>query len=146
MSTSRISSHVATALSLAGAAFITYVGIRYVTVPAIEAPGFGLRVAPTGEAADFLNTKGVRDIGSGLLIVALLAARQRYALGIAMLATSVIPVGDMLTILRHSGSTAMAFGVHGVTAALVAATGVLLLREGRPARIASPAMTPAAVR
>ncbi|GAB0106124.1 DUF4267 domain-containing protein [Nocardia sp. JMUB6875] len=131
MSTSRIASHVATALSLAGAAFITYVGIRYLTVPAIEAPGFGLRVTPTGEAADFLNTKGVRDVGSGVLIVALLAARQRYALGVAMLATAVIPVGDMLTILRHSGSTAMAFGVHGFTAALVAATGFLLLREGR---------------
>ncbi|GAB2507188.1 DUF4267 domain-containing protein [Nocardia heshunensis] len=132
MFTSRLTSRIATTLALAGAGFITYIGVRYLSDPQAMGPTFGLRVAPTGEAADFLNVKGVRDVGSGLVIVALLAARQRYATGIAMLALAAIPTGDMLTVLRHDGSTATAFGVHGVTAALVAATGLLLVKEGRP--------------
>ncbi|MEC3916580.1 DUF4267 domain-containing protein [Nocardia sp. CDC160] len=128
-----LAARINNALALGGAAFITYIGVRYLAAPAAEAPGFGMPVAPTGAAADFLNVKGVRDLASALLIVTLLATRQRRALGTAMLVTATIPVGDMLTILRHGGSTAMAFGVHGLTAALVATTGVLFLRERRTA-------------
>ncbi|MFJ9366194.1 DUF4267 domain-containing protein [Nocardia sp. NPDC101769] len=129
MITPRLTSRIATTLAVAGASFITYIGFRYLTDPQAAAPTFGMRVSPTGEAADFLNVKGVRDAACGLLIVALLAARQRYSLGIVMLVMATIPTGDMLTVLRHDGSTAMAFGVHGVTAALVAATGLLLVNE-----------------
>ncbi|MGW2662140.1 DUF4267 domain-containing protein [Nocardia tengchongensis] len=143
-------SRIATVLSLVGAAFISYVGVRFLTDPQAAAAAFGMRVAPTGEAADFLNVKGVRDLACGLLIVALLAARQRSALGIAMLVEALIPTGDMLTILRHSGDTATAFGVHGLTAVLVAATGVLLIREGRANAIAPASLlttvTPATAR
>ncbi|MFE3254863.1 DUF4267 domain-containing protein [Nocardia sp. NPDC059091] len=129
MITSRLTSRIATTLAVAGAGFIGYIGFRYLADPQAMAPTFGMRVSPTGEAADFLNVKGVRDAACALLIVALLAARQRYALGIVMLVMATIPTGDMLTILRHDGSTAIAFGVHGVTAALVAATGLLLVNE-----------------
>ncbi|MFE3055654.1 DUF4267 domain-containing protein [Nocardia sp. NPDC059239] len=129
MITSRLTSRIATTLAVAGAGFIGYIGFRYLADPQAMAPTFGMRVSPTGEAADFLNVKGVRDAACALLIVALLAARERYALGIAMLVMATIPTGDMLTILRHDGSTATAFGVHGVTAALVAATGLLLVSE-----------------
>ncbi|MFE3224622.1 DUF4267 domain-containing protein [Nocardia sp. NPDC059228] len=129
MIASRLTSRIATTLAVAGAGFIAYIGFRYLTDPQAMAPTFGMRVSPTGEAADFLNVKGVRDAACALLIVALLAARQRYALGIVMLVMATIPTGDMLTILRHDGSTATAFGVHGVTAALVAATGLLLVNE-----------------
>lgn len=41
---------------------------------------------------------------------------------------AVIPTGDMLAVLNH-GSPAIAYGVHAVTALVVAATGALLLRE-----------------
>ncbi|MGW4246483.1 DUF4267 domain-containing protein [Nocardia sp. NPDC004722] len=129
MTTSRLTSRIATALTVAGAGFIGYVGIRYMTDPQAMAPGFGFRNYPAGEAADFLNVKGVRDVISGLVPVALLVAGQRKSAGIAMLVTALIPTGDMLSILRHDGSTATALGVHGVTAALVAATGLLLVKE-----------------
>ncbi|AYF72648.1 DUF4267 domain-containing protein [Nocardia yunnanensis] len=132
MNASRLTSRLATALTVAGAGFIGYIGFRYLTDPQDMAPGFGMRVAPAGEAADFLNVKGVRDIASGLVPLALLAAGQRRSAGIAMLVTALIPTGDMLTILRHDGSTPTALGVHGVTAALVAATGLLLLNERTP--------------
>ncbi|WP_281180903.1 DUF4267 domain-containing protein [Nocardia lijiangensis] len=64
-----------------------------------------------------------------MVILALLAAKQRYALGIATLVIALIPFGDMLTVLRWDGSAGAAFGIHGLTAAFVALTGVLLIRE-----------------
>jgi hypothetical protein len=126
-------SRIATALSLIGAAFILYIGINYVVAPEAIATGFGLPAWPTGQAAAFMNLKGVRDLVSGLVILALLATRQRYALGVVTLVIALVPVGDMLTVLRWNGSTAAAFGIHGLTAALVAVTGALLLREQRVA-------------
>ncbi|MFC8380686.1 DUF4267 domain-containing protein [Nocardia sp. NPDC057272] len=127
MTTSRI----ATALSLLGGLFIIYVGINYLIAPEMTAAGFGLPAVPEGDAMAFLNLKGVRDVVSGLVILGLLATKQRFALGVAMLATSLTPFGDMATVLSWHGSTATAFGVHGFTAVLVALAGVLLIRERR---------------
>ncbi|MFD4429648.1 DUF4267 domain-containing protein [Nocardia sp. NPDC058497] len=124
-------SRIATALSLAGGAFIIYVGLSYLIAPEATAAGFGLPAWPAGDAVGFLNVKGVRDVATGIVIIALLATRQRFALGITMLAFALIPVGDMITVLSWNGSTATAFGVHGFTAALVALTGALLIRERR---------------
>ncbi|WP_063065657.1 DUF4267 domain-containing protein [Nocardia violaceofusca] len=120
---------LATALVLIGVAFILYIGLGYVLTPNSMAPGFGLPAWPQGESAAFMTLKGVRDISSGAVLLALLLTRQRFALGIAMLATAVTPIGDMLTVLNNHGSVTTALSVHGLTAALVAATGVLLIRE-----------------
>lgn len=128
---------IATALSLLGAAFILYIGINYLIAPESIATGFGLPEWPTGDAVAFMNLKGVRDTVSGILVLVLLALGQRFALGVTMLALALIPLGDMTTVLSYGGSTATAFGVHGLTAVLVGLTGVLLVREPRnpaPAR------------
>jgi hypothetical protein len=122
-------SRITTALSLIGAAFILYIGISYLLTPETIATGFGLPEWPKGDAVAFMNLKGVRDTVSGVLILTLLATRQRFALGIVMLVLALVPVGDMLTVLSWNGSPATAFGVHGLTAALVALTGVLLIGE-----------------
>ncbi|MFB7875925.1 MULTISPECIES: DUF4267 domain-containing protein [unclassified Nocardia] len=124
-------SRIATVLSVIGAAFILYIGLSYLITPETIAPGFGLPTWPEGEASAFLNLKGVRDTVSGLLILALLAARQRFALGIVTLVIALVPLGDMITVLSWHGSTAAALGVHGFTALLVALTGGLLLLEHR---------------
>ncbi|WP_225724958.1 MULTISPECIES: DUF4267 domain-containing protein [unclassified Nocardia] len=129
MTTSRI----ATGLAIVGAAFILYIGISYLVAPESTASGFGLPAWPTGAADGFLNVKGVRDTVIGIVVIALLVAKQRFALGITLLAVALIPVGDMLTVLARHGSTAAAFGIHGLTAALVALTGALLVRERRAA-------------
>ncbi|MFE7800010.1 DUF4267 domain-containing protein [Nocardia sp. NPDC057440] len=122
-------SRIATALSLIGAAFILYIGLSYLITPETIATGFGLPEWPKGDAVAFMNLKGVRDTASGVLILALLAVRQRFALGIVMLVLALIPTGDMLTVLSWNGSTAAAFGIHGLTAVLVALAGGLLIRE-----------------
>lgn len=128
------SRRIATGMSLLGAAFILYIGISYLAVPESIATGFGLPSRPTGDAVAFLNLKGIRDTVAGIVVLVLLAAGQRFALGITMLTLALIPLGDMLTVLLYDGSTAAAFGIHGLTAVWVACTGLLLLRE--PARAA----------
>jgi hypothetical protein len=90
-----------TALALIGAAFILYIGVSYLIDPASTTPGFGLPARPHSQAAAFMNLEGVRDITSGVVILALLATRQRFALGVTMLALSLTPIGDMLTALTH---------------------------------------------
>ncbi|MEU9014330.1 DUF4267 domain-containing protein [Streptomyces sp. NPDC048479] len=62
---------------------------------------------------------------------------SRRALGWAMLAITFVPAGDMVIVLSNDGSPGTAYGVHGFTAAAVAVTAGLLLRE-RPL----PATTP----
>ncbi|WP_433728115.1 DUF4267 domain-containing protein [Nocardia sp. CA-129566] len=123
-----VTDRLGTAGALLGAAFIMAVGCGYLLAPDSMAPNFGLPDWPRGEATGFLNIKGVRDIVTGLIVFALIAARQRRAAGIALVTIALMPTGDMLTILLRHGSTATAIGVHGLTAAFVCATAALLLR------------------
>ncbi|GAB2856934.1 hypothetical protein GCM10022221_65650 [Actinocorallia aurea] len=124
-------SRTGTALAALTGVGITYVGLSYLLDPAGTAPGFGLPAWPTGDAAAWLNIKGVRDLATGLTVFALLAAGRREALGWVMLAFATIPAGDMLTILAHRGSTAAALGIHGVTSAAVLTSALLLIRASR---------------
>ena len=51
-------------------------------------------------------------------------------LGIVLLIEAFIPAGDMSLILAAKGSTKRAFGIHGLTAALmIAAAAIPLIRE-----------------
>ncbi|MEU4717997.1 DUF4267 domain-containing protein [Nonomuraea dietziae] len=124
---------VATVLAVLGALFILYIGVSYLFAPQASAAGFGLPSIPSDNG--FLQVKGIRDLASGLIIVALLATGQRRALGWTMLAMALIPFGDAALVLGHDGSAGMAYFVHGSTAVLVALTGALLLRTAhdRPA-------------
>jgi len=110
---------------------IILIGARFLLDPDGSASGFGIPSWPHGEAAGYLDVKGLRDIVSGLVVLALLATGQRRALGWALLLEAVTPTGDMLIVLSHGGPGAAAFGIHGATAALVATLGVLTLRSTR---------------
>ncbi|MFJ6799080.1 DUF4267 domain-containing protein [Streptomyces sp. NPDC091268] len=125
---------VNTVLTVIGALFIVYVGLRYAFAPEQTAPDFGLPSWPQGDGGGFLTLKGVRDLVSGLVLLVLLATGHRRALGWVLLVAACTPLGDMITVLAHDGSPAAAFGIHGVTAALVLATGLLVLRETHPSR------------
>lgn len=120
---------LSTGLAALIAVGIIYIGMRYLLAPQSTASTFGLPAWPTGEADGFLAVKGVRDLASGLLVAMLLVTGHRRALGWALLAATVIPVGDMLVIVTNDGLLSTAYGVHGATAAMVAATAALLLRE-----------------
>ncbi|MGW5519835.1 DUF4267 domain-containing protein [Nocardia africana] len=133
-----------TVLAAAVVLFTFYLGISFVLTPESAAQGFGLPNVPVGAGGGFLIVKGCRELAMGLGTGVLLVTGRRRALGWVLLTTAVAPLGDMITVLAHHGSAATAFGVHGSACALIAITGLLLLREtgkAPEARQAAPAPT-----
>jgi len=120
--------HIADVLSgLIGIGIIA-IGTRFLLAPRPSAAGFGVAVGPdAGPASAYLAVKGVRDIASGLVAFALIAAATPAVLGWFMLAAASIPVGDALIVLRYQGPKAAAYGIHGATAVVMPVIAGLLL-------------------
>ncbi len=86
--------------------------------PCRRPSGFRFRPKPT-QVPWWLRLKGTRDVVSGLVVFAILAVGEPKLLGIALLILALIPIGDMTVVLSGKGRAATAFGVHGVTAAVM---------------------------
>jgi Domain of unknown function (DUF4267) len=99
---------------------IIAIGTGYVASPMTATRSFGLPLPEnSANIAWWLRLKGVRDIVSGLTVLALVAWGAPRGVGIILLVGAIIPVGDMLLILAAKGSTKSAFGMHGLTAVLM---------------------------
>lgn len=107
------------------AAGIIYVGASYLLAPTRTAAGFGVPNPPA--ANPFYSVKGVRDIASGLLTIGLMIFATPAVLAVGLLAMVVIPLGDMLIVLRSGGTRTAALGIHGTTAAAMLVIAALLL-------------------
>ncbi len=105
--------------------FIAFIGARFLLAPRAAAAGYGVPASPTGDGA-YLAVKGVRDLALGLLGLALLAFAGARAEAWFMLVAALIPLGDMLIVLRHGGTKAIAFGIHLATAVVVLISAALL--------------------
>lgn len=105
---------------------IIYVGLNYLFAPAKIAAGFGFTDVPEN-AESFLNVKGGRDIGAGLVPIALMIYGDPHALGWVFLTAALWPVFDMLIVLRHGGKKVTAYSVHGLTAVVMIIAALLLL-------------------
>jgi hypothetical protein len=115
-----------TALLLAFA--IIAIGIQYVASPLTATRSFGLPLPEIGvNMAWWLRLKGVRDIVSGLTVLAFMMWGVPGGVGIILLVEALIPVGDMLLILAAKGSGKSAFGIHGLTALIMVFTAVPLI-------------------
>lgn len=107
---------------------IILIGLMYLSNPRGVANGFGLPLPEAGASTDWwLRLKGVRDVVSGLVVLALLTWSTPHIVGIALLVQALTPVGDMSTVLAGKGSVKHAFGIHGLTAALMAIAAVFLI-------------------
>ena len=96
------------------------IGTRYVASPTTATRSFGLPLPENGtNIAWWLRLKGVRDIVSGLTVLAFMAWGAPRGVGIILFVEAIIPVGDMLLILAAKGSTKSAFGIHGLTAVVM---------------------------
>jgi hypothetical protein len=114
-------------LSAIIAAGIIFIGGRFLVAPALAAAAYGVPASTEPRSQAYLYVKGIRDIASGLFIVIFIAYEAAHPLGWFMLAASIIPIGDAAIVLRHGGSRAVAFGIHGVTAAVMLIISGLLL-------------------
>jgi hypothetical protein len=105
--------------------FIIFIGVRFLLAPNTAAAGYGVPAKPDGDAA-YLAVKGVRDMVSGILGLALLVFVGAEAGAWFMLASALSPLGDMVIVLRHGGTKAVAFGIHLATAVVVLLSATLL--------------------
>ncbi|MBB2744803.1 UNVERIFIED_ORG: hypothetical protein FHR35_004652 [Microbispora rosea subsp. rosea] len=136
MSLKKLNTVLATAVVL----FTLYLGLSFVLPLGTSFPG--LPNWPSGDSG-FPIVKGSREIAMGLAMGILLVTGHRRALGWVLLMVAVAPFGDMVNVLAHHGSTVAAFGIHGLTSALIAVTGLLILRETGKARMIQEAAAPA---
>ena len=102
---------------------IILIGARFLLAPRQATLGFGV----TAEDVRALTAiKGGRDIAFGTVMFAVWAAAGPAALGWALVAAALAPVADAAIVLARGGKPAVAFGVHGLTAALMVAAGLVL--------------------
>jgi hypothetical protein len=111
------------ALGAVGVAIIP-IGARFLLRPEAAAAGYGVSTAPDDP---YLAVKGIRDIASGLVLLAILARGDHRTTGRAALAAATVPLADMVVVLTRGGSPGVAFGVHGTTGAVMVAAGATLL-------------------
>ena len=75
----------------------------------------------------WLRRKRVRDIVTGLVLLASMEWGGPRMVGIVLLIEALIPAGDMSLVLAAKGSTRTVFGIHGLTAALMILAAVPLI-------------------
>ena len=107
---------------------IVFIGARFILAPRTAAAAYGVQ-SDLGQQSvgAYLSVKGVRDIASGLFVFILMAAGATHLLGWVILAATIIPLADATIVLGHGGSRSIAWGVHGLTAAIMLITAGLLL-------------------
>jgi hypothetical protein len=111
---------LALGMALLVALGIIAIGTQYVVSPTTATRSFGLPLPEEGaNIAWWLRLKGIRDIVSGLIVLAFMAWGVPRGVGVILLVEAIIPVGDMLVILAAKGSAKSAFGVHGLTAVVM---------------------------
>ncbi|SCK27871.1 protein of unknown function (DUF4267) [Streptomyces sp. LamerLS-316] len=104
---------------------IIFVGLRFFLQPQAAAAGYGVPAKENGDAA-YLTIKGLRDLVSGLIGLALLAFADADAAAWFMVVVALTPLGDTVIVLRNGGTKAVAFGIHAATAAVVLISAALL--------------------
>src|SRR3974390_2720824 len=107
---------------------IIFFGGAFLWPPSWGAAGSGLPPGTEPHARAYLFAKGIRDIASGLFAAIPIAYGSAHPLGWFMLVATIIPISDAAIVLPHGGSRAVAFGIHGSTAAaMLIISGLLLL-------------------
>jgi hypothetical protein len=107
---------------------IIAIGTQYILTPTTATRSFGLPPPENGTNIPWwLRLKGVRDVASGLTILALMIWGTTRGVGIVLLTLAVIPVGDMLLVLAAKGSARNGFVIHAITAAVIASTAISLI-------------------
>jgi len=119
---------VALGIALVLTLAIIVIGTQYIARPRAATRSFGLPLPETGANTDaWLRLKGVRDIVSGLAVLAFMVLGTPHDVGIILAVEALIAIGDMLVILAANGSRKAAFGMHGVTAAVMVLASIPLV-------------------
>ncbi len=108
---------------------VTAIGCFYLASPERVIGSFGLKPpAPDADTRAWLRLKGIRDVGSGFVVLTLMLTGDTRSVGLALLAFAIIPLGDMSIVLASDGSKSAAFSIHAVTCAVMVVIGLLLIQ------------------
>jgi hypothetical protein len=114
---------VALLVAVLGCVAIVAIGSRFLLAPRRATLDFGV-------AADDLRAltaiKGVRDITSGAVPLVVWAAAGPATFGWALIASAFTPTADAVIVLTRGGKPTTALGIHGLTAAVLVAAGLVL--------------------
>jgi hypothetical protein len=110
-------------VAVLGCLFILFIGGRFLVAPAVATAGFG--VAEDRRRA-FTSIKGVRDITSGIVPLVVLLVAGPHVFGWVLVAAAITPIGDAVIVLTNGGTLKQALSVHGATAVLLVAAGLVL--------------------
>ena len=102
---------------------IIVLGIRFILQPRQATLDFGI---PADSVRGLTEIKGARDITSGVVPLVVWASAGQTTLGWVLVAAANTPTADALIVHTNGGTTSKALGVHGVTAALLVAAGLVL--------------------
>lgn len=112
-------------------AFVTglgliFLGTRFLLSPEIAEAGYGIHFNEQGDYS-FHYIKGIRDILSGLLLCVFVLMNERRALGVTLLAGTMVPVTDMLIVLGKSYNSILQAMPHIIAILICAVFGIILL-------------------
>jgi hypothetical protein len=103
-----------------------FLGARFFFSPEAATAGFGIHFNAQGDYS-FDYIKGIRDIFSGVVLCALVLLKERRALGVALLAGTMIPVIDMSIVLSKSYNGVLQAMPHIIAIILCSVFGIILL-------------------
>jgi hypothetical protein len=120
--TTKISYTIAFLLGLG----MIFLGTRFYISPEVATAGYGIQFNAHGDYS-FHYIKGIRDIFSGLIICVFVLLNERRALGITLLAGTMIPLNDMLIVLSKSYNGVLQALPHIIAIIICFVFGVILL-------------------
>jgi hypothetical protein len=120
--TTKISYTIAFLLGLG----MIFLGVRFLVSPEAATTGYGVKFNANGDYS-FHYIKGIRDIFSGLVICAFVLMHEKRALGVTLLAGTIIPVTDMLIVLSKGYNGVVQAMPHIIAILICAVFGLILL-------------------
>lgn len=105
---------------------LIFLGARFLLSPEVAEAGYGIHFNEQGEYS-FHYMKGIRDILSGLLMCAFVLMNERRALGVTLLAGTMVPVTDMLIVLNKSYNGISQAMPHIIAIIICSVLGLILL-------------------
>ena len=103
-----------------------FLGARFFLSPEAAEAGFGIHFNDQGDHS-FHYMKGIRDIFSGLVISVFALMKQRLALGLTLLAGTMIPLTDMLIVAGKNYTGVSQLIPHIIAIIICLVIGIILL-------------------
>jgi hypothetical protein len=105
---------------------LCFLGTRFLLSPEVAEAGYGIHFNEHGDYS-FHYMKGIRDTLSGLLMCFFALMNERRALGVALLAGTIVPVTDMLIVLNKSYNSILQAVPHIIAIIICTVFGVILM-------------------